>query len=71
MGAVILASGWELYDATKMDNLGFGQVANVITNMQMERLAASNGPTGGSILRPSDQKAPQKGGLCPMRRFPG
>ena len=60
VGAIILASGWELYDATKMDNLGFGQVANVITNMQMERLAASNGPTGGQILRPSDQKAPKK-----------
>jgi quinone-modifying oxidoreductase, subunit QmoA len=60
VGAVILASGWELYDATKMDNLGFGQVANVITNMQMERLAASNGPTGGVILRPSDQKPPKK-----------
>jgi len=60
VGAIILASGWELYDATKMDNLGFGQVANVITNMQMERLAASNGPTGGLILRPSDQKAPKK-----------
>jgi quinone-modifying oxidoreductase subunit QmoA len=60
VGAIILASGWELYDATKMDNLGFGQVANVITNMQMERLAASNGPTAGLILRPSDQKAPKK-----------
>ncbi len=35
-------------------------MANVITNMQMERLAASNGPTGGQILRPSDQKAPKK-----------
>ena len=42
VGAVIMASGWELYDATKMDNLGFGVVANVITNMQMERLAAAN-----------------------------
>lgn len=60
VGAIILASGWELYDATKIDNLGFGKVANVITNMQMERLAASNGPTGGRILRPSDQKAPKK-----------
>jgi quinone-modifying oxidoreductase subunit QmoA len=60
VGAIILASGWELYDATKMDNLGFGQVANVITNMQMERLAAANGPTGGQILRPSDGKAPKK-----------
>lgn len=60
VGAIILAGGWEPYDIAQADNLGFGQVANVITNMQMERLAASNGPTGGQILRPSDQKPPQK-----------
>jgi quinone-modifying oxidoreductase subunit QmoA len=60
VGSIILTSGWELYDATKMDNLGFGVVANVITNMQMERLAAANGPTGGQILRPSDQQPPKK-----------
>jgi quinone-modifying oxidoreductase, subunit QmoA len=58
--SIILASGWELYDASKIDNLGFGQVDNVITNMQMERLAASNGPTVGEILRPSDQTPPKK-----------
>ncbi len=60
VGAIIMASGWELYDISKADNLGFGVVANVITNMQMERLAASNGPTGGQILRPSDQQPPKK-----------
>jgi quinone-modifying oxidoreductase subunit QmoA len=60
VGSIILASGWELYDAAKIDNLGFGKVANVITNMQMERLAAANGPTGGQILRPSDQTPPKK-----------
>jgi len=60
VGAIILAGGWDLYDATKMENLGFGQVNNVITNMQMERLAASNGPTGGKIQRPSDNKPPKK-----------
>lgn len=60
VGSIILAGGWELYDATKIDNLGFGQVANVITNMQLERLAAANGPTGGKILRPSDQTPPKK-----------
>ncbi len=59
VGSIIMASGWEPYDIAKADNLGFGKVANVITNMQMERLAASNGPTGGQILRPSDQ-APAK-----------
>jgi quinone-modifying oxidoreductase subunit QmoA len=60
VGAIILAGGWELYDIAKADNLGFGTVANVINNMQMERLAASNGPTGGQILRPSDQQPPKR-----------
>ena len=58
VGAVVFATGWQPYDATKMDNLGFGQIPNIITNMMMERLAAPNGPTGGKILRPADQKAP-------------
>lgn len=56
VGAVVMATGWNLYDATRMDNLGFGKVPNVITNMMMERLSAPNGPTGGKILRPSDGK---------------
>jgi len=56
VGAVVMATGWNPYDATKMDNLGFGTVQNVITNMMMERLAAPNGPTGGKIVRPSDGK---------------
>lgn len=60
VGAIILASGWEPYDIARAENLGFGKVANVITNMQMERLAAPNGPTGGQILRPSDQQPPKR-----------
>ena len=59
VGAVVMATGWNPYDATRMDNLGFGKVQNVVTNMMMERLAAPNGPTAGKIVRPSDGKAPQ------------
>ncbi|MBL0715472.1 MAG: CoB--CoM heterodisulfide reductase iron-sulfur subunit A family protein [Desulfosarcina sp.] len=59
VGAVVFATGWQPYDATRIDNLGFGQVPNIITNMMMERLAAPNGPSQGKILRPSDQKAPE------------
>ncbi len=55
-GAVAMTTGWNPYDATKMDNLGFGKVKNVVTNMMMERLASPNGPTAGKILRPSDKK---------------
>ncbi len=59
VGSVIWATGWEPYDATRIDNLGFGQYQNIITNMMMERLAAPNGPTKGKILRPSDNKEPE------------
>jgi len=53
-GAIIVATGWHPYDATRLDNLGFGKYPNVITNVMMERLAARNGPTSGEINRPSD-----------------
>ncbi len=55
-GAIIIATGWRPYDATKLDHLGFGRHANVITNVMMERLAAHGGPTAGEIVRPSDGK---------------
>jgi len=54
VGAVIWATGWEPYDAGKIEDLGFGTTPNVITNVMMERLAATGGPTGGKIQRPSD-----------------
>ncbi len=56
VASIVWATGWNPYDATKMDNLSFGKVQNVITNMMMERLAAPNGPTHGKIVRPSDGK---------------
>ena len=56
VGAVIWATGWVPYDATKMENLKFGQSNAIITNMMMERMAAPSGPTGGKIVRPGDNK---------------
>jgi quinone-modifying oxidoreductase subunit QmoA len=60
VGAVIVATGWRPYDASKLDNLGIGKYRNVITNVMMERLAAPTGPTGGEIIRPSDGKKVEK-----------
>ncbi len=54
--SIVWATGWKPYDATKLEKLGFGRYANVITNVMMERLAAKNGPTNGEITRPSDGK---------------
>ena len=58
VGAVVWATGWQPYDAAKIDHLGFGEYPNIVTNMMMERLASPNGPTRGKILRPSDNKEP-------------
>ncbi len=54
VASTVWATGWKPYDATRIDNLGFGKYKNVVTNVIMERLASENGPTGGKIVRPSD-----------------
>ena len=59
VGSIVWATGWDPYDVRKLDLYGGGKYANLVTNVQLERLAAGNGPTEGKILRPSDQQAPQ------------
>jgi quinone-modifying oxidoreductase subunit QmoA len=56
VGSIVYATGWNPFDASKIENLDFAGQANVITNMQMERIASPNGPTGGKVQRPSDGK---------------
>lgn len=51
IGSIVLATGWQPYDATKLDNLGFGKCQNVITSVMMEEIAKD-----GKIVRPSDGK---------------
>jgi quinone-modifying oxidoreductase subunit QmoA len=63
VGAIVWATGWRPYDATKLENLGFGRYPNVITNVMMERYASENGPTEGRIVRPSDGKEITKVGF--------
>ncbi len=59
VGSIVWATGWNPYDPTKLDNLKFNSSPAIITNMMMERMAADNGPTGGKILRPGDDKEPE------------
>jgi len=55
-GAVIWATGWQPYDAAKIQPYGYDRFADVITNVEFERMADPLGPTGGKLLRPSDGK---------------
>lgn len=56
VGSIVIAAGWQPYDAAKVEPLGFRRHANVINNVMMERLASITGPTEGKLLRPSDGK---------------
>jgi quinone-modifying oxidoreductase subunit QmoA len=59
VGAIIWATGWNPYDAKKLDTYGFGVYPDVITNVMMERMAVNNGPTQGRIVRPSTGQPPK------------
>ncbi len=63
VGAIIMATGWNPYDATKMDNLCFGKYDNIVTNMMVERMASASGPSEGKIVRPSDKEEPKTVGF--------
>ncbi|TEU11207.1 MAG: FAD-dependent oxidoreductase [Anaerolineales bacterium] len=60
VGAVILAPGYKPYDARLAEEYGFERYPNVVTSLQLERLACASGPTDGHVLRPSDQKEPKR-----------
>ena len=58
VGSIVWATGWQPYDANKLDTYGFGHYPDVITNVMMERMASWTGPTQGKIVRLSDGEAP-------------
>jgi heterodisulfide reductase subunit A len=60
VGAIIVATGFDLYDKEHMAEYGFGKYADVLDGLQFERLCSASGPTKGQILRPSDHKEPKE-----------
>jgi quinone-modifying oxidoreductase, subunit QmoB len=51
IGAVVLATGWVPADVSEYEHLGYGQLKNVVTNAEFEKMAAA-----GKLVRPSDGK---------------
>ena len=60
IGAVIVTTGFDPFDPKQISSLHFGRFPNVVTTLQFERLLNASGPTGGEVIRPSDQKHPKK-----------
>jgi len=63
VGAVILATGFQLYDASQKKEYGYDVYPNVITNLDFERLVSADGPTHGKVVRPSDNRPPKRIGF--------
>jgi heterodisulfide reductase subunit A len=63
VGAIIVATGYKLFDVEKYTQYGYGKFKNVITAMEYERLMNAAGPTHGHLIRLSDGKIPQSVGF--------
>jgi heterodisulfide reductase subunit A len=60
VGAVVITTGHQEFDARRKLPLGFGRFDNVITQSQLARLLSASGPTDGELFRPSDGAVPQR-----------
>lgn len=58
VGTIILATGFNAFDARRVPYLGYGIYPNVYTALEVERLVNASGPTAGEvILRDGKQPA--------------
>ena len=60
IGAVVVATGFNVLGTEFFPEYGYGRYKDVITGLQFERLASASGPTSGEIRRPSDGTMPKK-----------
>ncbi len=60
VGAIILSTGFEIFNPAMRGDYGYGKFKNVITSLDFERFLSSTGPSGGEIVRPSDGKHPKR-----------
>jgi len=50
VGAIILATGYQTFDASRISYYGYGTYPNVYTALEVERLINASGPTGGELV---------------------
>jgi len=56
VGAIIVTTGYDIFDATLTTEYGYGRMKNVVDSMEFERILNAAGPYEGEVLRPSDGK---------------
>ncbi len=63
VGNIILATGFDLFDARQIPNYGYGRLPNVFTSLEFERLSNAAGPTGGKIFMRDGVTVPKSVGV--------
>jgi heterodisulfide reductase subunit A len=60
VGSILVAIGFQEFDARVLGNYGYGRLPNVITSLELERMLNASGVTRGHVIRPSDRATPRR-----------
>ncbi len=60
VGAVVMATGFDLHDPGKASEYGYRRYPNVLSALEYERMLSASGPTMGDVKRPSDGEHPTR-----------
>ena len=63
VGNIILATGYDIFDARSISQYGYGRLKNVFTSMEFERMCNASGPTGGRIVLRDGLTPPESVGI--------
>ncbi|MDJ0754363.1 MAG: CoB--CoM heterodisulfide reductase iron-sulfur subunit A family protein [Ardenticatenaceae bacterium] len=63
VGNIILATGYDLFDARRIPQYGYGRLANVFTSIEFERMCNAAGPTDGEIVLRDGVTTPETVGI--------
>ena len=63
VGNIILATGYDLFDARRIPQYGYGRLANVFTSLEFERMTNAAGPTSGDIVLRDGKTVPKSVGI--------
>jgi heterodisulfide reductase subunit A len=60
VGSILVAVGFQEFDARVLGAYGYGRLPNVVTSLELERMLNASGVTGGHVVRPSDLETPKR-----------
>ena len=59
VGAIVVATGYELFNPNVYEEYGYGKFPDVVTSLEFERMVSASGPSTGDLRRPSTGKPPK------------